>query len=297
MDENLAFLAILVVILFGFAFFANLSTSSGPLATPPNPDAEFGVVREQKSVFDVFEPPPPPPPTDDTTQTEDKTIESEKKEERYKQYFSISSANARSRNPDTEYIDIQYNPPENESVYISNWKIANKRGGSFRLGEVTNFPGTGTTPNSSPLIIPQGGIIHVITGRSPRGENFRLNKCAEYFQEHNEYIPSLSVSCPPPAQEPGQDGLNDECFDYVQGLWSCRLAEPPPVGFGDRCAEYVRETASYVGCVDNHRQDKDFFINEWWVYLNRPEQMWSDVRETITLSDERGIVIASESYD
>src|SRR3989338_4317352 len=107
MDENLAFLAILVVILFGFAFFANLSTSSGPLATPPNSDAE--------------------------------------------------------------YIDIQYNPPENESVYISNWKIANKRGGSFRLGEVTNFPGTGTTPNSSPLIIPQGGIIHVITGRSPRG--------------------------------------------------------------------------------------------------------------------------------
>jgi|GEM_PF-3284876 len=307
MDENVIFLAVLIVLLFAFAFFAaDFRASSGlPRADAPNPNAEFNVIRGSVGtqggggiqiglpVFGGSNPPPrsptPPPPS---------TVEEKEKE--YQRNFKIFLQNPRSRNPDTEYIDVEYNSPSKESVDISDWTLSNKSGFSITIGSVTNFPGIGSTPNTSRLTLAGSGRVHIITGRSPRGENFRLNKCSEYFSQHQTYVPSISVFCPSLSREPGVDALDDECFDFVRRFGSCRIPTQSELPAGARnadCREFISKTINYSGCTSNHRNDLDFFKNEWWVYLNRPEHVWSDIRDTITLTNERGIVIATASYD
>lgn len=297
MNENILPLAILVIALIALAFFYNTSSSvTSPLSAPPNPGAEFGIVRRNTRAFlrqskapeksPEQQKPSPTPPMEDLAL----------RDELLKKAFSISARNARSRKPDEEYVQILYNPKGEESVNISDWKISNSRGAEYKIGRVTNFPGLSSITNQDQLVLTKGSRVNIVTGRSPRGENFRLNKCAEYFKQYDTFVPGFSVNCPSPSREPGQDALSDRCFQYVRGLSSCRIPQTLPPDIGNQCREWIQENASYSACIDAHRADKDFFKNEWYVYLNRPDQIWSDVRDTIYLTNERGTVIATQSY-
>ncbi len=296
MDENVLFLAILVIALFALAIFYNVGGSSSPLAVPPNPNAEFGVVRRETSFFRAS-PPTTDRPNDTRTPSPSQTpLPKELEEERLKKAFSISARNVRSRKPDEEYIQISYSPSTDGPVNISGWKISNSRGEEYKIGRVTNFPGLSSNTDQDQLVLTKGARVNIITGRSPRGENFRLNKCAEYFKQYDTFVPGFSVNCPSPSREPGQDALTDRCFQYVRGLSSCRIPTTLPLDLDNQCREWIQENASYSACIDTHRQDTDFFENEWYVYLNRPEHIWSDVRDTIYLTNDRGTVIATQSY-
>lgn len=302
MDGNVLLLAVLVITLFALMFFYNAGSQSSPLSAPPNPNAEFGVVRRDRSFFssarksstpkETSTKTPPPPQSGEPAPPDPAA-----REERLKKAFSISIKNARSRKPDEEYIQIAYNPKEIEPVNISGWKISNSRGAEYKIGQVTSFPGLSTIAGQDQLVLMEKGRVNIVTGRSPRGENFRLNKCAEYFEQYDTFVPSISVSCPAPSLESGQDVLTDRCFKYVRGLSSCRIPNPLPLDIGNQCREWIQEHVSYSACIDSYRADKDFFKNDWYVYLNRPEHIWSDVRDTISLTDERGTIMATVSYD
>lgn len=290
-------LAILVIALFALTIFYNVGGHTSPLSAPPNPNAEFGIVRRDKSFFRASPRTTDGPRATRTPSPSPSPLPKELGEELLKKAFSISARNARSRKPDEEYVQISYNPKSDEPINISNWKISNSRGAEYKIGQVTNFPGLSSITNQDQLVVlTKGSRVNIVTGRSPRGENFRLNKCAEYFKQYDTFVPSFSVSCPSPSREPGQDALSDRCFQYVRGLSSCRIPATLPLDLNNQCRGWIQENASYSACIDAHRQDKDFFKNEWYVYLNRPDQIWSDVRDTIYLTNERGTVIATQSY-
>jgi hypothetical protein len=296
MDENVLFLAMLIVVLFALAFFSNFSSTDGPIAIPPDPDAEFGVVREQRTFIGFNNPPPPTSFGNDDNNIVINESEADKIEV-LRKAFRVTNRNAKSRNVDTEYIQIEYNPSSNITVDVSDWTLSNKRGSVFKIGNVTNFPGIGNRINNDRLVLNKGGRVYIITGSSPRGESFRENKCVEYFEQSKTYVPPISTNCPAPSREPGQDGFNDECFLYMRKQNSCRIPTVMPPASEPDCREYVIDTINYSGCIANHRNDSDFFGNEWWVYLRRPEHIWSDIRETITLTDTNGNVIANLSYN
>ncbi len=294
MDENVLFITIIVLSLFVLAFFYNVGgKSAGTLTAPPNPDAEFGVVRRGKTSIRSVRPtaqrePSPPPPIASPPPPD--------REEVLKKAFSISMKNARSRKPNEEHIQISYNPKVDEPVNISSWKISNARGGEFTLGRVTNLPGFSASAEQDQLILQKGSKVNIITGQSPRGESFRLNKCAEYFKQFYSFVPNFSVSCPAPSREGDYAHLPDRCFEYLRGVSSCRIPTPP-LDVGNECREYINSNISYNGCATKHRNDTDFYKNEWHVYLKRTEQLWSDTRDTIRLTDEFGNVIATLSYN
>lgn len=283
----------LIIVVLAIATFSYTQTSTGPSASPPNPDAEFGVIREKKSFFHAT------PSYDNTEKPVEATPRAQPsltREEVLKSHISISPRNARSRDIATEYIQISYSSRASEKINISNWSVSNSRGFSISLGTATNLPGSTQFTNQDQLVLAPGGKVNIITGRSPRGENFRSNKCAAYFNQYNKFTPSLPSSCPSLRDEPGQGNFSDVCYKYVRGISSCKMILSPPLNLDNNCREYINKNASYTGCVDNHKNDADFYKNEWWVYLNRTEPIWSDVRETITLKNSRGEVVQTYSY-
>lgn len=296
MDQNTVFLAILVIALLAVAVFASPGItgglhSGGPLATPLTPNAEFGVIHEQKSLLRSFvgsgintSPPLPPAKPQPTP------------EELLKKYVRISATGARSRDINREYIQVTLLSGADMSVNISDWTISNSRGESFRLGKVTSLYGITSYPNQDNLVLVRGGTVNIITGRSPVGENFRSNKCMGYVTQFYSFIPSVGFSCPRPSRESEQENLRDDCFAYIRNLSSCRTPQQLPLYLNNQCREYIAKTINYNGCMLNHRTDQDFYKNMWWVYLSRPLPIWSDIRETITLRNEKGIVIQSVSY-
>ncbi len=294
MNQDLFLLALVVFGLLAIASFTTLGGGiSGGIITSLDPKAEFGVIRMQKSVLRApytsrGTPPPPvitPVPLPAIPQ------------DALARAFSLSTRNAKSRNINEEYIDIVYAPEKNAvPVDISDWTIGDSKGESYKLGGISLIAGAAPIPNQDRLVLRSSARIHIITGRSPLGENFRLNKCAPYFSQYKTFTPRISGSCPSPNKEPGQDGLSDTCYQYIKTLSTCRIPTNIPLFLDNTCREFIQKNASYDACVKNHKNEADFYGDEYWVYLNRPEHMWSDVRDTILLKDTRGSVIKSISY-
>jgi hypothetical protein len=294
MEQGTIVLVILVIVILAIAAFSYTGSTGGLRTDPPNPNAEFGVVHEQTSFFGSGgwsgistqkEPEPTILPVGPTNL------------ELARKYVSLSLKNARSsRDPNSEYIQIAYSSSATDPINISNWTVSNIRGESFRLGQITKLPGITTTPNQDQLIISKGSRVNVITGRSPQGESFRANKCMSYLNQFKKFVPSLPGSCPAPNKEPGQEGLTDTCYTYVKNLSSCRMPTSPPFYIDNQCREFITKIASYNACITNHKNDTDFYLNDYWVYLDRPTQLWSDIRETITLKNERGEIVKTYSY-
>ncbi|MEK7649773.1 MAG: hypothetical protein AAB367_02360 [Patescibacteria group bacterium] len=296
MNQDVLLLAVLVIGLIAVAHFTTIGGGiTGGVLAPPNPKAEFGVIRRQESVVrgPSTSPPPgattPPPVTPPPPPTPQQDV--------LARSFSLSARNAKSRNINEEYIEIIYSPAKNAApVDISDWMVGDSKGESYKLGGISILPGSSSFVNQDRLVLRGTSRIHVVTGRSPLGENFRINKCAPYFSQYKTFTPRISESCPVPSRESGQDALSDTCYKYVKTLSTCRIPTNIPLFLDNTCREYITRTASYDACVKNHKNDADFYGDEYWVYLNRPEHIWSDVRDSIVLKDARGSVIKSISY-
>jgi hypothetical protein len=294
MNQDVLLLAVIVIGLIAVAHFTTIGGGvSGGIITPLNPKAEFGVIRMQESVLrgprgNGNTPPPshtvtPPPPTT----PQDILARS----------FALSTRNAKSRNINEEYVEIIYTPAKNAApIDISDWMMGDSKGESYKLGSISLLPGISSITNQDRLVLKNSARIHVVTGRSPIGENFRLNKCAPYLSQYKTFTPRITDSCPSPSKEPGQDALGDTCYKYIKTLSACRIPTNIPLFLDNTCREFIQKNASYDACVKNHKNDTDFYGDEYWVYLNRPEHIWSDVRDSVILKDARGSVVKSISY-
>lgn len=303
MDSNGIILIILIIALVGTALFSGGTFSfgmAGPSANPPSPDTEFGVIKERKSFFssgpfgsnnnngnnnNTEEPPPPTPSAEETRVAN------------LQKYISISARNVRSRNPNDEYIQISYSSSAKESINISDWTVGNNHGESYKIGRTTTLAGVSSYNNQDQLILPPGGRVYIVTGRSPIGYSFRLNQCMEYYEVNYDFTPSITASCPSPKSESGQEGLSDQCYNYIRTLSACRYPTNIPLFLDNQCREFISKNATYDGCVKNHRNDEKFYQNSWWTYLDRPQTIWNDTRDIITVRDHKGIVIKTYSYN
>ncbi len=70
----------------------------------------------------------------------------------------------------------------------------------------------------------------------------------------------------------------------------------PPFRVDNDCQNYINGELTYSNCVDIHKNDSNFYGNEWYVYLGRPAEIWKQEREIIILGDQFGKVVASYSY-
>ena len=151
------------------------------------------------------------------------------------------------------------------------------------------------------IVLTGGDILYLVTGVSPNGASFKVNKCSGYLGQFQTFVPYLTANCPLPKNE-DLSGIpklviNDACFDYINSMRSCKIqTKSLPVNWGSECINFIYNKINYPSCINTHKNDKDFYQREWRVYLKRSERLWKDKRETVVLYDNLGKIVSTLNY-
>lgn len=215
---------------------------------------------------------------------------------------TLSASNAQSTDPKTEYLTLRVSQNQKGSLAVSNWRIesAISLNGTV-LGPASYLPISGSVGSEVPVSLAPGATVYLVTGHSPEGESFRKNLCTGYFTNAQSFTPSLSIECPRGKDElkkAAQGGFipSEACINYVNGIASCRIGTKIPTSLESQCLNFISTALTYNGCVTAHKNDSGFYKNEWYIYLDRNQELWRSSNEQIRLLDENGKVVASVSY-
>jgi len=212
-----------------------------------------------------------------------------------KESFFLYSSQAVSVNSQTEYIEISLSFNSQQSFDITNWKLEGKKRKVIIPQAVPLYLANRVNLQEN-IVLKPGDKAIFLTGKSPLGVSFRLNKCSGYFEQSQVFYPRLLEQCPYPKDENWSDDLSDECFDYIDILPRCRANFTHPFHLKSNCIEAINKTLSYNKCVELHKDDNDFYKNEWRIYLGRSEELWKNSHETIILYDKNGNLVEQVSY-
>lgn len=204
-------------------------------------------------------------------------------------YFS--SGGAGNTNPDSEYLTFTLSQNHIGKVPITGFELKSLiTGRGITIPEAVTLPFAGVINEETPVFINPGDTVVLVTGRSPIGYSFRLNKCTGYFGQFQNFTPYLERNCPLPKDEADDfppNYFNDACIDYIQSISQCTM---PLNNYStsllqSQCQSFINEKLNYKGCVDEHKNDPDFYKKEWRIYLGQNEELWKSRRETIKLLD------------
>jgi hypothetical protein len=222
----------------------------------------------------------------------------------YAEYVSLSLSNASHTDPHQEYLTIKTARALTSELPISSWRLESTRHNkSIPLGLVTAIPRTGSVPSPSTLVVGANATVYVVSGRSPLGTSFRVNRCSGYFEQFQDFEPRLSIECPFPSEtlQTAATRANFtpsfECSSFISRIPRCTLTQenlPPTIE--SSCYNVIVNDLTYNGCVANHQSEASFFKNEWRVYLNQDTELWNNTSERIRLIDEVGRVIDVVAY-
>jgi hypothetical protein len=242
--------------------------------------------------------------------------EAERKTEELKKQVALEEANknasvykdivdlsfvARSNDPKQEYAQIRVNTTK-EPINITGWKLTSKSSGqTVTIPKGTYLFFTGTTNTEENIYLNSGDVVYLVTGISPNGASFKVNKCSGYLSQFQSFTPYLSTYCPQPRNEDlssiPKTVNNDACLDYIDYFPSCRIqTETLPANWSYECTSFIYNKINYPSCVNTHKGDKDFYQKEWRVYLKRSEKIWKDRREEIILYDNVGKIVDTLTY-
>lgn len=207
---------------------------------------------------------------------------------------------AKAKNPDEEYIFIEIDPYTKNAENISGLIL---RGAGFNtsilIPKAVNLPISGTSPAKTDAILPPGGHAVITSGRSPIGTSFRVNKCTGYLNQFQKYVPDLDKNCPLPTDELKTYGPYGEatCSEFVEKIPRCAVFQgAPPKTLSNVCVDFLAEKLNYNACVADHKNDRDFYSNEWRLFLNQPDKLWKNSGEIIRLMNAEGAVLDAVTY-
>ncbi len=212
------------------------------------------------------------------------------------------ASGAWSTDPATEYLMFTLSPSHVGKVLITGLEVrSSATGKGIIIPKGVELPFAGVLNQEDPIYISPGETVYLITGRSPTGYSFRVNKCSGYFSQFQTYTPFLPNECPAAAdykvtQTPGY--FNDQCLDYLQRVPRCSIVlnNLDTAYLQSECQTFIREKLNYKACTEDFKNDPTFYRNEWRVYLNQNEELWKSKREIIKLLDATKKTIGTVTY-
>jgi hypothetical protein len=238
------------------------------------------------------------------TTTEEVTGEAEEKEEeqlsaesayKYKAVLNVGYA-AKKSDPQKEYLEIKVSSQNDKPLRLTGWILVGKQGLDIKIGQGAYLVYSAQVNPQQDIFLQPGEKAVIVTGESPIGTSFRLNKCTGYFEQFQDFEPSLPKDCPEPEDENLPSNLNDQCLDELERLPRCEMLISIPWELSIPCQNYINDKINYKTCVEAHKNDADFYKPDWRIYLGRNEELWKNKRETIILKDENGKIIDWKSY-
>ncbi len=174
-----------------------------------------------------------------------------------------------------------------EDINLSNLEIKNKNNVGVKIG---------SEENGKPIVLKTREAAYILTGKSTRGANFKVNKCSGYFNQFHQFVPSINARCPNISELPEVSSFDDDCFAFLPQVPSCQMPTSLPTNLSGSCQQFIQQHASYQGCVNDHKNDNNFDQREWRIFLNRTVEMWALRNEVIKLVDQAGNIIFEASY-
>ncbi len=211
----------------------------------------------------------------------------------------------RCRGPQTdvneEYLELSVSLPVDEKILISDWSLKSEMTGTeIKIGEASKLPYTSQINKEYPVFVSGGDKIIILTGRSPIGVSFQINKCSGYLEQFQDFNPSISKKCPLVENEDlpvfGPNAFNDECWNYIEHISRCETPLVFPLDMQYECRNYLTTEVNYNACVDNHKNGDDFYQPEWRIFLGRINELWKKEREIIQLLDAQGKTVDVYTY-
>lgn len=227
-------------------------------------------------------------------------LEESKKASSLKGKISIQSINYGQTNPAYEYIILQASQSNIQSVLLTGLRIQSTVSGrGVNIPKGVYLPFQNSVNVETPVYLAPGETAYIITGRSPLGTSFKTNKCTGFFNQYQTFNPPLPSRCPAVSSEPltsPTNQFNDACLDYINTLPICQVITAPSNTISPECHRYVTTEINYTKCIDRHKGDRDFYDNNWRIYLGRDDILWKSRREVIELIDSGGKIIDSRTY-
>ena len=233
--------------------------------------------------------------------TQLQTEEDKKTQSQYKGIVTLSFIN-RSTDPAQEYVTIKVKETATETISVTGWVIKSiTTGTQVTIPKATYLFFTGMMNTEDNIFLSAGDILYLNTGISPNGSSFKVNKCSGYLGQLQTFIPYLDNNCPLPKNEDLSSipklAINDACLDYIEGMSRCKIQTTSlPANWSTECTNFIYNKINYPSCINTHKNDSDFYKNEWRVYLKRSERLWKDRRETIILYDNVGKIVDTLVY-
>jgi Sec-independent protein translocase protein TatA len=227
--------------------------------------------------------------------------EDEKTQSRYKGIVTLSYINE-STNSSQEYATIRVSGNATSTIQVTGWILKSlSTGNQVTIPKGTYLFFTGMINTEDNILLTGGDTLYLVTGTSPVGASFKVNKCSGYLGQFQTFVPYLSNSCPAPRNEDLSSipklVINDACLDYINSMSQCRIQmKSLPVNWSSECVNFIYDKINYPSCVNTHKSDNDFYKKEWRVYLKRSESLWKDRRETIVLYDNVGKIVDTLNY-
>lgn len=217
----------------------------------------------------------------------------------YRDHISLSAAHVWDDDEDTEYLLLSVYG--DDPIDVSGWRIESMvTGNSARIGYGTRLARSSRS-DAGHILIEPGENAYLITGESPLGTSFHENKCIGYLSQYQTFTPSLPMECPSPLDEMREFSDihldNDKCYEAVQTIPSCRVVNEDRYGrISSACKNFIDDTLTYGGCVDNHKTDPFFYSGAWHIYLEENDELWRSEREIIRLRDAQDRTVAVLEY-
>lgn len=190
-----------------------------------------------------------------------------------------------------------YFTQKSQIIDITGWKLkSNKK--EVVIPQAINFYELSGYSVDSDIILRPNSNVSIYSNSSAVNKNLRLNKCMGYLENDYSFMPSLGRSCPSISRS-SMAYLSGDCQSYILSLNTCQV---PPVSVynsfpggddGNKCRAFL-SNLNYNSCVKEHRNDLDFYLNDWRVWVNR--QILDSQHDMVSLFDSSGLLVDQYIY-
>ena len=210
----------------------------------------------------------------------------------------IKSVNVKRDDFKEDYIILRNNSKTKEAIDISGWTIKTNKEDIRIPQAIKNLGYSFSTKEYSDIILDYKDEVIISMGASPKGVNFRINKCSGYFNESSVFYPSLSNNCPK-LDESEYSHLKKPCRDFIKKLSKCEAADYSSnwdVSADSQCTSFLNNNFNYSKCYTNYRYDADFYENKWRVFMNKSNDIFDNYNDRIILKDNSDSVVDEYEY-
>ena len=194
---------------------------------------------------------------------------------------------------DIKYLEILALLTNKNPIKLTGWEIRNTVNAErFIVGKGVKTLKQGDINEVKDIYLNAGEKALILAGDSPIGYSFELNKCTGYLEQFQDFIPSLPIMCPNPVILPQISGLSDKnCVFYITSMPQCRIPTGNyPISVTEDCKKIINKEISHNSCVENFKNDKDFYFGEWRVYLDANE-LGNSKGDILRIRDSEGRLV------